>query len=711
MLPSLSTRRRRVLKWILLTAAALFVAGAGAVAYGYTTTKIPAANEAALAQNNTFLYADGSLLAKDGDVDRENMPLSRVPEHVRHAVLAAENRDFYHRPAVDPVAMARAGWKTLRGDGVQSGSTITQQYVKNLYLTQEQSVTRKAREIFMAVKVDQQMSKDDILEGYLNTSYYGRGAYGIQAAAHAYFGKDAEDLDVSEGAFLAAALNSPTAYDVVAHPENKKMVERRVTYVLDGMRKEHWLSAKGRKAAGLPELTEQGDDRGLSGQRGYLVEAVKSHLIDSGALTEKELAAGGYRITTTIQKPRQNALVKAVDDELVAKLSDSRKADQSVRAGAASIDPRNGEVVALYGGRDYAERYVSNATRRDYQVGSVFKPFVFTAALDKGATTADGQPIGPDTVYDGTSRRPVTGFAGYSPQNEDDISYGRISVQRATDASVNSVYAQMAQDTGPKAVRDTAVALGIPADTPDLNAYPSIALGPATASVLDITSAYASLAAHGQSHEPVFVKKLTRQGDEVALPEPEQKRAVSREAADTTTSVLQGVVEDGSGAAAQATGRPAAGKTGTGEHNRSAWFSGYTPELATSVALFGQDPKTGAQTSLHGALGEARINGGGYPTRIWAAYQEAALKGLPVTTFDLQDQEPVAPIVPPTEGPQAPVAPEPTDEPEPSREPETSAPPEIPDADPQDTPPAEPDPEEPTEPEQPDPAAPPEADL
>ncbi|WP_419994901.1 transglycosylase domain-containing protein [Streptomyces boninensis] len=692
-----------MLKWTLLTAAVLFVAGAGAVAYGYTTTKLPAANEAALAQNNTYLYADGSLLAKDGDVDRENMPLSRVPEHVRHAVLAAENRDFYHRPAVDPVAMTRAGWKTLRGEGVQSGSTITQQYVKNLYLTQEQSVSRKVREIFMAVKVDRQMSKDDILEGYLNTSYYGRGAYGLQAAAHAYFAKDAEDLDVSEGAFLAAALNSPSAYDVVAHPENKKAAGQRVTYVLDGMRKEGWLSAKERRAAGFPELSEQGDDRGLSGQRGYLVEAVKSHLLASGTLSEKELAAGGYRITTTIQKPRQDALVKAVNDELVAKLSDSRKADASVRAGAASIDPRNGQVVALYGGRDYAERYVSNATRRDYQVGSVFKPFVFTAAVDKGATTTDGQPIGPDTMYDGTSRRPVTGFADYRPQNEDDVSYGEISVQRATDASVNSVYAQMAQDAGPEAVRDTAVALGIPKDTPDLNAYPSIALGPATASVLDITSAYASLAAHGQSHEPVFVSKLTRQGEAVELPEAVSKQAVSREAADTTTSVLRGVVDDGSGAAAQAVGRPAAGKTGTGEHNRSAWFAGYTPELATSVAIFGQDPKTGAQESLHGALGEARINGGGYPTRIWAAYQEAALRGTAVQPFTLSTQDPPAPALPPSQG--GPLAPSPPSAPEPpAEEPGSSAPPEIPEANPQDTPPSSPDPEEPpADPDDPEP--------
>nr|WP_245238422.1 transglycosylase domain-containing protein [Streptomyces roseochromogenus] len=607
---------------------------------GYSMVNIPPANAMAMKQSNVYLYADGSQLARDGDINRENVSLAQVSKDAQHAVLAAEDRDFYSESAVDPKAMVRAMWNTATGKGKQSGSTITQQYVKNYYLAQEQTLTRKAKEFFISIKLDRQKSKDEIFEGYLNTSFFGRNAYGIQAAAQAYYGMDAKDLDPARAAYLAALVNAPSEYDVVAHPENKSAAVARWNYVLDGMVKKRWLSQSQRAGLKFPMPKEQTVSTGLSGQRGYLVQAVKDYLSKNNIIDSDQLAAGGYRITTTIQKDKQNAFVKAVNDQLISKLDKkNNKADNYVRAGGASVDPKTGKVVAMYGGIDYVKQYTNGATRGDFQVGSTFKPFVFTSAVQNGSTTQDGRTITPNTMYDGTNERPVQGWNGgaYAPQNEDQKSYGQINVTKATDLSVNAVYAQMAVDVGPSKVKKTAIDLGIPSGTPDLQPYPSIALGTATASVLDMAESYATLANHGQHGTYTLIDKITKDGtNEIKLPEQSVEQAVSREAADTTTSILQSVVDNGTATAAQAADRPAAGKTGTAENDTAAWFAGYTPDLATVVSVMGQDPVTAKHMGLYGALGQPRMNGGGPPTQIWAQYTHDALQDQPANDFDLQ---------------------------------------------------------------------------
>ncbi|GKQ37736.1 transglycosylase domain-containing protein [Streptomyces sp. A012304] len=610
---------------------------------GYSMVKIPPANALATKQSNVYLYADGTEIARDGQVNRENVTLAQISKAAQHAVLAAEDRDFYSESAVDPKAMVRAGWNTAMGKGKQSGSTITQQYVKNYYLAQEQTVTRKVKEFFIAIKLDREQSKERILEGYLNTSYFGRNAYGIQAAAQAYYGVDAAELTAPQGAYLAALLNAPSEYDVIAHPENQKAAEARWNYVLDGMVTKGWLEKSEREGMKFPTPREtSGTDTGMSGQRGYIVRAIKDYLIKNKVVDEDQLDAGGYRITTTLQKKKQDAFVDAVNDQLMAKLDKkNRKVDTYVRAGGAAVDPKTGKVLAMYGGIDYVKQYTNNATRRDFQVGSTFKPFVFTSAVENDSETQDGRRITPNTIYDGTNKRPVQGWSsGYDPANEDDVSYGDITVREATDKSVNSVYAQMAVDVGPEKVRQTAVELGLPTDTPELQPYPSIALGVATASVLDMAEAYATLANHGKHGTYTMIEKITKDGsDVIELPAQKSSQVISREAADTTTKVLQSVVQNGTATEALAAGRPAAGKTGTAEEDTAAWFAGYTPDLATVVAVMGQDPVTAAHKSLYGALGLPRMNGGGAPTQIWAQFTKEALEGTPVKDFDLQLQE------------------------------------------------------------------------
>ncbi|WP_107102725.1 transglycosylase domain-containing protein [Streptomyces torulosus] len=633
----------------------------GAFVLGYNLVHIPKPQELATKQSNVYLYADGTQIARDGEVNRENVPLSKVSKAAQHAVLAAEDRDFYSEPAIDLKAMIRAAWNTASGKGKQSGSTITQQYVKNYYLAQDQTVTRKVKEFFISIRLDREVTKDEILEGYLNTSFFGRNAYGIQAAAQAYYGVDADELSPQQGAYLAALVNAPSMYDVVAHPENKDAAVARWNYVLDGMVKEGWLKQSERTGMKFDMPKQTTTSTAFSGQRGYLVEAIKSYLVEHKIIDEKALEnGGGYRITTTIQPKMQDAFIKAVDDNLMDKLDKkNRKVDNYVRAGGVSIDPKTGKVIAMYGGVDYLKQYVNNATRRDYQVGSTFKPFVFTAAVENNSNNQSGQAITPNTIYDGASERPVVGWPGeqYAPENEDYVDYGNITVRQATDKSVNSVYAQMAVDVGPAKVEKTAIDLGVPKNTPDMNPYPSIALGTATASVLDMAEAYATLANHGRHGTYTMIERITKDGEEIKLPSTDAQQAVSRQAADTTTSVLRSVVQGGTATAAQASGHPAAGKTGTAEEDKAAWFAGYTPDLATVVSVMGQDPKTGVHKPLYGAMGLQRINGGGAPTEIWAQFTKTALKGKKVKDFDLELQEGAdVVVVPPSTPPDEPGA-------------------------------------------------------
>ena len=633
--------------------------GVGAFALGVALVQVPDAHAAATAQSNTWLYQDGSLIARTGQANRQNVGLDKVSPAAQHAALAAEDRNFYDEGAVNVPGLARAAFNTAKGEGTQGGSTITQQYVKNTYLSQKQSVSRKVKELFIAIKVDATETKDDVLAGYLNTSYYGRGAYGVQAGAQAYFGVDASALTAAQGAYLAAVLNAPSAYDVsTATATGKQNALNRWNYVLDGMVKENWLSAEERATATFPEVRAPQAAPGLSGQAGYLVNAAKDYLTSHDIVSEAALAKGGYTIKLTIDPAREQALQDAVQGQLTANLKpDTRKSDANAQAGAASVDPRSGAIVALYGGTDYTEHYVDNSARRDYQAGSTFKAITLAAALDSGAKTQSGQTVGPRTVYDGTSGRKVRGATGtpYAAPNEGGKDYGQVTLQQATDWSVNSVFTQLAQDTGLEKVRDAAVRLGLPSDTPGLAALPSIPLGVATPSVLDMAGVYATLDNGGRQITPWLVQSVEAEGEQVPMAGPAATQAISGASANRVTSMLQGVVDDtgGTGYRAQALGRPAAGKTGTTDDHKSVWFVGYTPELVTSVALFGQDPATGTQVSLDGTGGLSGAAGGQYPAQIWTAYMKAALKGQPVTDFatggtDASDQPLASPTADPS---------------------------------------------------------------
>ncbi|MGQ4384243.1 transglycosylase domain-containing protein [Streptomyces sp. SAS_270] len=660
---------RRFFTWkkILGTFFGMLLLGMGAFVALYLWIDIPPGNAAAQLQSNVYKYSDGSTLTREGDVNREIVDLDKVPKKVQLTFVAAENKSFYKDAGIDFRGTARGLLNTLSGKGKQGGSTITQQYVKNYYLTQNQTVTRKLKELVISLKVDRQKSKDYILAGYINTSYYGRGAYGIQAAAQAYYQVDAKKLSVSQGAYLAALLQAPSQYDYSsATPTGKRLVKNRWNYVLNNMVEEGWLDSAKRQAMTFPKPKDPKGSAGMGGQIGYMVEAANNALAkqlvtqgtaaninDAKALVDQ----GGWTITLNIDKKKQAQLEKSVKAKLTSKLNGKkRKVDDAVQAGAASVDPKTGKVVALYGGVDYLKHFTNNATRRDYQPASTFKPLIFAAALDQGAKTQDDRAITANTIYDGTSGRPVKGSdIAFSPPNEDDTDYGNVTVQRAMNASINSVFAQMGVDVGMDNVLKTAGELGM--DVDGLQAVPAQTLGTMGASPLEMAGVYATLDNHGRKVTPAVVASAEHKDHTVTFPSAVGEQVISKEAADTVTSVLTGVVDDGTARvsvsqAANRDGQHVAGKTGTSDNNKSAWFTGYTPNLVTSVGLFGENPKSHAQVSLQGATGlipgVGRINGGGYPAQIWAAYTFSADTRTTKFTLDTTQGAAVEPTETPT---------------------------------------------------------------
>lgn len=592
-----------------------FVAGSTLFAIAYFTVSIPDPNAYVNSQATIIQYANGEEIGRIGAQNRTIVSLTKIPLHLREAVMAAEDRDFYTNKAFSPVGILRALKNNLLGGSLQGGSTITQQYAKTAFLTSERTIQRKIKELVISIKLENQLSKDEILENYLNTIYFGRGSYGVQTASQQYFNRTVDQLSISQAVVLASILRSPGLYDPAFNKNNGPRLEKRFAYVVKGMVSKGWLTEKEAAKLKIPYIAPRATSGSLSGPKGHIIEAVRKELVKFG-FSEDQIMVGGLVVKTTIEQQAQQAAVDAVNKQAPTKAPDN------LHIGLVSIRPGTGEIVAMYGGKDYLARQLNDATQSIAQAGSTFKPFALIAALEQGIPlTSMWNGDSPQTFDDAGKPYPV---ANYGLEG-----WGQISLISATAHSVNTVFVPLGIKVGPDNVVDAARRAGIP-ESIAMMPTPSVVLGVASPHVLDVATAYATFAANGIYAKPYLIKQVLGSNKGVLYEGKVQTQEVF--AADVMadlTYALRNVVTTGSGFAALKLGRPAAGKTGTSQSNASAWFSGYTPQLATSVAFF----RDNATQSLHGIGGLTSVTGGSFPARIWTAYMKGALKGEPTLEF------------------------------------------------------------------------------
>ncbi|RIQ20704.1 transglycosylase domain-containing protein [Jiangella rhizosphaerae] len=618
---------RRFVSWKAfgLYALGMMLLGVAGVSIAYAMTDIPEANAFARSEATIVYWNDGETeLGRFSAENRETVDISEIPQACQDAVVAAEDRSFYENNGFDPVGMLRAGIGYVRNNGSTAaggGSTITQQYVKNYYLTQEQTLTRKVQELFISVKIDQQLDKDDILASYLNTIWFGRGGvYGIQTASRSYFGVPVSELDTAQCAALAGILRSPSRYDPTLGPENTERFQRRFQYVVDGMVDIGKLDAATAETLVPPAVVPEQKANRYGGPNGYLLQQVRDELIDNG-FTEEQIDTGGLRVVTTFDPKAQTAAIQAVDAERPKEHADG------VRVGLAAVIPGDGAVVAMYGGPDAVQQPFNDAIDASIQGGSTVKPFTLAAALEKG--------ISLESRYSGnTLTDPILGPPVH---NQADKEYGEaIDLVTATENSMNTAFVDLALDIGPDAIVDAQLAAGLSYaadEEADMRLDPRVTIGIGHVRPIDMAEAYATLAAGGRHADWYTVRSVTEPGGNVPYRvEPAPETVLDPGVVADTTFALSRVVENGSGREAQNLGRPAAGKTGTHE-DLTAWFSGYVPQLSASVAIFRGDGETAGTVSLDGVDGMDTFTGGAFPARIWTAFMTGALEGMDVEEF------------------------------------------------------------------------------
>jgi membrane peptidoglycan carboxypeptidase len=594
----------------------------------YALTDIPDnLNSYATQQDNVYFWSDGTPMARTGWVQRQAMPLKDIPQDVRWAVLAAENESFYSDPGISAKGITRALYRTVGAGDTEGGSTITQQYVKNVYLSQNQTISRKFTEAMISLKLDNKMSKDQILEGYLNTSWFGRGTYGIQRAAQAYYGKDVSKLNASEAAMLASLLKGAGLYDPTLGQANHKRAVERWNWILDRMVKTGKLSRAERDSyKTFPEPLKVNPLYDTGEQSDYLVELASQYAKKAGHLTDKQFDLGGYQIYTTFDRKREKALTSAVTKARKQARHDDPKSAKNGHYGAASV-ATDGRILAVYGGPDHRRQGYNESNSTTVPAGTAFLPFVYAAGLEHGAHKTRGgpaTPVTPESVYDGDDGVPVTTPEGpywdrsgkkVAAHNDGGRSYGSITLRQALAQSVNTPFMQLGMDTGLTTVRQTAEASGLLPSSigPQV---PALSLGNSTPSAIRMASGYATFAAKGSHTEPYSIRRITRNGAPVALSTPRPRRAVGAQVAADVSEALVDSFRAGHPAAAAA--KPeAGGKAGTDEKGTAAWYAGTADSVSTAVVVYRIDlAKSLEPLPLEGLAGTGAEN---VPYNLWSA--------------------------------------------------------------------------------------------
>lgn len=600
----------------------MVIVSAGAFLTAYAMIKVPAPGEFALAQKTTVYYSDGATeMGTFAEVDRTVIDASTLPKYVGYAVVASEDRSFYTNSGIDLKGIGRAIINNLAGGARQGGSTLSQQYVERYYLDTTTSYLGKLKEAILALKINRQQSKDEILGNYLNTIYFGRGAYGIEEASKKYFGHPASELTLSESALLAGIIPAPSAWDPAVDPDQAKARWERV---LNLMVEDGYISAEDASAAKFPETIDEASSTSMSGTKGYLLQQIRVELARDAGLSDEEIDSGGLRVVSTIDKDMQAAAEKAV-----ASIPEGHS--PNLRVALSAVNPENGEVYAAYGGADYQERQQNAVTQDRAMAGSTFKPFGLLAYIEAGGSI--------DDMYNGNSPLEVTDpRTGETAEvtNFADMSYGYVTMLRATALSINSAYALMNVEVGPEQTRQTAIKLGLPEDTPSLGDEMFNVLGSASPHNLDLTRAYATLASGGIRTTPHFVREVSNgNSSSVIYSAPTSGERVV-EAADISAIMpaLEATAEWGSAEKASALGRPVAAKTGSSEDNRSAQFAGFIPQMATVVSMYQPSEDGMSEESITPFGGEESITGSTWPGSVWRDFMLAATEKLEVRDFE-----------------------------------------------------------------------------
>ncbi|MGH9178693.1 MAG: transglycosylase domain-containing protein [Acidimicrobiales bacterium] len=573
-----------------------------------------------VSQNSVVLSRDGRLLAVlHAEENRSPVPLDRVPDHVVNAILDMEDERFWAHGGVNLRSTVRALVANVSEGGVeQGGSTITQQLVKNSLLTPEKSIDRKVKEAVLAMRLEDRLSKEEILERYLNIVYFGNGAYGVQAAAETYFNAEVERLTLGQAALLAGIIRNPVGYDPVKQPERARS---RRSLALDQMiANGHLTASQAEQIRRDPVPTRI--FKPLPPPNDYFVEEVKQRLLADTRLGEtpqeryNAVFKGGLRIQTSLDPNLQKAAEEHRNRVLPPSMLRGR-----FTSALVSVEPGTGFVRAMIAGDDFGTAKYNLATQGKRQPGSSFKTFVLLAALEEG--------YNPNDTINGSAGCVirVEGHAPYKPGNYEGSKGGTMTVTQATARSLNCAYARLGALVGLEKVKDMAVELGIPEGR--IDAFPSISLGAEEVTPLEMAAAYATIANEGIYHPPSFVERvLDRKGKVIFEGPPRGTRAFSVQTARLAAQVLRSVVEKGTGTAARLPGRQVAGKTGTSQNWENAWFAGFTPQLSTAVWMGSPD---GNKKMF---VGGRNVTGGSYPARIWGGYMGEALKGIEAIDFE-----------------------------------------------------------------------------
>jgi penicillin-binding protein 1A len=617
---SAAKRRRSLIGHLAYWGVVLSVWGVVALGalFAYYASRLPPIDQLAVPKrppNIAILSDDGSLIANRGDTGGPAVRLIDLPPYLPKAFVAIEDRRFYDHHGVDPVGISRALLRDVAGGGsVEGGSTLTQQLAKNLFLTQERTLSRKIQEAILAFWLERRYSKDQILELYLNRVYFGSGAYGVEAAAQKYFGKSARFVTLSEAALLAGLMKSPTR---LAPNRNLKGANERAAQVITAMAEQgHITEAMAKLALANPAEVKHDKSAGsINYAADYVMDALDNTI---GAIDEDIV------VTTTINLKMQGEAERALTEELNAKGSKF-----GVEQGAlVALDP-TGAIKAMVGGRNYADSQFNRAVAAKRQPGSSFKPFVYLAALEKGLT--------PDTVREDA---PIT-VKGWSPENYSREYFGSVTLTKALALSLNTVAVRLGLEVGPKTVVAVAHRLGI---TSDLDPVPSIALGSSDVTPLEMVSAYAAFANGGIGVQPhVIARVRTAGGKQLYLRRNANfGRVIEPQYVAMMNEMMQETLLTGTARKAELPGWQAAGKTGTSQDWRDAWFLGYTSYLVAGVWL-GNDDSSPTK----------KVSGGNLPVEIWSRFMKAAHEGVPVAALPVgtwrsaEAQNPDAPPAPP----------------------------------------------------------------